>query len=51
MLREEGAPETANAFDLLGTLRQGRFYGGKGDGPTVTKALEIIETIRGWADR
>jgi hypothetical protein len=51
MLREEGAPEIANAFESLGTLRQGRFYGGKGDGPTVHRAMEIIETIREWADK
>ena len=49
LLRENGAQEIANAFEQLGTLRQGRFYGGKGNGPTVKKALEIIELIRGWA--
>ena len=49
LLRENGAHEVANAFEQLGTLGQGRFYGGKGDGPTVAKVLEIIDTIRGWA--
>ena len=49
LLRENGAPEIANAFEQLGTLRQGRFYGGKGDGPTVRKVLEILELVRGWA--
>lgn len=50
LLREHGATEIANAFDMLGSLRQGRFYGGKGDGPTVRKTLEIIDTIRKWVD-
>jgi hypothetical protein len=49
LLRESGAHEVANAFEQLGTLRQGRFYGGKGDGPTVAKVMEIIETVRRWA--
>jgi len=48
LLRENGAQEVANAFEQLGSLRQGRFYGGKGDGPTVLRALEIVERIRGW---
>jgi hypothetical protein len=51
VLREEGATDIANAFELLGTLRQGRFYGGKGDGPTVQKTLEIIETVQRWVDK
>ena len=49
LLRENGAEGIANAFEQLGTLRQGRFYGGKGDGPTVRRVLEIIMLIRGWA--
>lgn len=49
LLRENGAHEVANAFEQLGSLRQGRFYGGKGDGPTVRRALEITGLVRGWA--
>ena len=49
LLRENGAQEIATAFEQLGTIRQGRFYGGKGNGETVKRVLEIIETIRGWA--
>ena len=51
LLRENGTQEIANAFEQLGTLRQGRFYDGKGDGPTVKRALEIIELIKRWATR
>jgi hypothetical protein len=48
LLRENGESKIAAEFDLLGTLRQGRFYGGKGDGPTVKRVLEIIDGIRRW---
>ena len=48
LLRENGEPVIAAEFDLLGTLRQGRFYGGKGDGTTVRKVLEIMESIGRW---
>ena len=49
LLRENGAHDIANAFEQIGSLRQGRFYGGKGDGPTVMKALELVGIIKGWA--
>lgn len=51
LLRENGAHDIANAFEQPGTLRQGRFYGGKGDGPTVARALELVDLIPGWATR
>lgn len=51
LLRELDEKEIADAFDMLGSLRQGRFYGGKSDGPTVRKTLELIETIRRWVER
>lgn len=49
LLREVGATEIADAFEMVGSLRQGRFYGSKRDGPTVKRTLELIEIIRGWA--
>jgi hypothetical protein len=51
LLRELNEKDIADAFDMIGSLRQGRFYGGKGDGPTVRKTLEIIDKIQRWADQ
>lgn len=47
-LREHGAGEIADAFDQIGSLRQGRFYGSKGNGPAVRKCQELSEKIWRW---
>jgi len=49
-LRERGEDEIALLFSELDTLRHGRWYGGKGDGETVVKVLEILDAIRRWKD-
>ena len=49
LLREVGANKIATAFEMLGSLRQGRYYGSKGNGDTVQKTLEIIDIIKDWA--
>jgi len=50
-LRERGEDEIALLFSELDTLRHGRWYGGKGDGETVVKVLEILDAIRRWKDK
>ena len=49
-LRENDEDEIANQFARLETIRHGRWYGGKGNGETIEKVLEILNTIEVWKD-
>ncbi|MHB8632826.1 MAG: hypothetical protein ACYDBQ_02500 [Thermoplasmatota archaeon] len=49
-LRKLGHAQLADRFRELETLRAGRWYGGKGNGHTVQRALEILEAFRAWAE-
>ncbi len=48
-LRERNEEEIAIAFGELDTIRHGRWYGGKGNGETISKVLEILDDIKRWA--
>jgi len=48
LLRELGEIEVAKDFERLDTLRQGRWYGTKGNGEVVGECLAIIESIEEW---
>jgi len=48
-LRERDEEEIAVAFGRLETIRHGRWYGGKGNGETVSEVLKILNQITGWA--
>lgn len=47
-LRERDEDEIADAFSELETLRHGRWYGGKGNGDTIKRALAILSFIEEW---
>lgn len=48
-LSDRGAEPVAEAFRELDTIRQGYWYGGKGNGVTVTRALSLLEVIIQWS--
>ena len=48
-LRDHGEDELASIFERLDFFRQGRWYGGKGNGDVVRECLEIIEKVERWA--
>jgi len=48
LLRDHGEDELASVFERLDFFRQGRRYGGKGNGGVVRECLEIIEKIERW---
>ncbi|MFA5772592.1 MAG: hypothetical protein WC974_07670 [Thermoplasmata archaeon] len=48
-LRDRGEDNIAIMFEKLETYRQGRWYGGKGDGEIIKACLKIIEDIERWA--
>jgi len=43
-----GADTMATTFRELDTLRQGGWYGGKGNGETITQVLKLLENIIRW---
>jgi len=49
-LRERNEEEMAIAFGRLDTIRHGRWYGGKGNGKTISETLKILNQIIRWAD-
>jgi hypothetical protein len=49
-LRERDEEDTAIAFGRLETIRHGRWYGGKGNGKTVSEVLKILNQISRWAN-
>lgn len=49
-LRERDEDKIADLFSKLETIRHGRWYGGKGNGETIIKVMEILYTIEGWKD-
>ncbi|MGB8312285.1 MAG: hypothetical protein WCE81_10575 [Halobacteriota archaeon] len=51
LLRERSDDAIADVFGGLGTIRQGRWYGGKGNGETISLVLEILDTIVRWSKR
>ncbi|MBI5681264.1 MAG: hypothetical protein HZC47_10250 [Methanobacterium sp.] len=48
-LRERNEEDMAIAFGELDTIRMGRWYGGKGNGETISKVLEVLNDITRWA--
>lgn len=48
-LRERDEEKMAIAFGTLDTIRMGRWYGGKGNGETISKVIEILDDITRWA--
>jgi len=48
LLREYGEDKIAEMFDHLGSLRHGRWYGGKGNGEIVKECLSIINRLAEW---
>ena len=51
LLREQGEDEIGKFFERLDFFRQGRWYGGKGNGDVVLECLEIIEKVEGWVKK
>lgn len=49
-LRNNNEDEIADLFSNLETIRHGRWYGGKGNGNTIKKVLEILDNIEVWKD-
>lgn len=49
-LRKNDEDEIADLFSNLDTIIHGRWYGGKGNGKTIKKVLEILTVIEGWKD-
>ena len=50
ILREHGEHEIGEIFDRLGSLRHGRWYGGKGNGEIVKECLSIISKVEEWTE-
>jgi len=48
-LRKVGETNIAEIFEMLDSLRAGRWYGSKGNGQVVRKCLEFIEEVKKWA--
>ncbi|MBU1614422.1 hypothetical protein KJ693_03825 [bacterium] len=48
-LTTNGEEEISEKFINLDILRQGRWYGGKGNGGIVKECLKIVEEIKRWA--
>lgn len=46
-LRKNDEDEIADSFSNLDTIRHGRWYGGKGNGDTIKRVLEILTVIEG----
>ena len=44
-----GESDIANTFEMIDTLRHGRWYGGKGNGETIAEALDLFEVIIQWS--
>jgi len=49
-LRENDEEEIVIAFGRLDTIRHGLWYGGKGNGKTVSEILKILNQIIRWAN-
>lgn len=47
-LTTNGEEEVSGKFVNLDILRQGRWYGGKGNGEIVKECLRIVEEIEKW---
>lgn len=48
-LPSKGENKIAELFETLVTLRQGRWYGGKGNGDVVKECIRIIGEMEKWA--
>lgn len=48
-LRERKEEKIADFFERLDRFRQGRWYGGKGNGEVVKETLKILEEIKKWS--
>lgn len=49
LLSDQGAEPVADAFRELDTIRHGGWYGGKGNGATVKRAISCLEVIIQWS--
>jgi len=47
-LRRHGEEKIVLAFESIDGVRAGRFYGRKGNGDAVKRALENLEVIKKW---
>lgn len=51
LLSSMGDDAIADLFRELDVIRHGRWYGGKGNGATISRILEIVDTIVQWSQR
>ncbi|MGB7902631.1 MAG: hypothetical protein WCG09_09370 [Halobacteriota archaeon] len=49
LLSRKGAEQAADTFRELDTIRHGGWYGGKGNGATVKRAISCLEVIIQWS--
>ena len=47
-LRDKDARDVAKIFEDLDKRRQGRWYGGQGNGNVVKECLKVIKQIKQW---
>ncbi|MGB8311410.1 MAG: hypothetical protein WCE81_06060 [Halobacteriota archaeon] len=51
LLSSTGDDAIADLFRELDVIRHGRWYGGKGNGATIARVLEIVDMIIQWSQR
>jgi len=49
LLRQHAEDRMAMAFERLGQLRAGRWYGDRDDGKVVEECLKLVAQIEQWA--
>lgn len=48
-LRDNGFGDISELFNAIDIIRQGRWYGRKGDSETAERLLKILKQIKRWA--
>jgi len=48
-LRDNGLGDISEIFNTIDIIRQGRWYGRKGDSETVERLQKLLEEVKGWA--
>jgi hypothetical protein len=48
-LRDNGFEDTSELFNAIDIIRQGRWYGRKGDSETAKQLQKLLEQIKKWA--
>ena len=51
VLSSMGDDAIADLFRELDVIRHGRWYGGKDNGATIARVLEIVDMIMQWNER